>query len=157
MASVFVKFTESVGLQGLMKGGEIGYFSVHSQNAKICEPWNQRRRSAFGWSKSILPDTEGHKKTWRKCHMTACHWERLGNHVTKHEWRQFKDGEKPERQIVRGHNTPWTGPYECTQDIKHTNLKKTSGLSGGKGSRSHTNLSLENVYKSQNLTANIIW
>lgn len=30
--------------------GEWGksYFSVHIQNAKICEPWNRRRRSAFG-------------------------------------------------------------------------------------------------------------
>lgn len=44
----YVLSLQSVGLQELMKGGEMGYFSVHSQNAKMCEPWNQRRRSAFG-------------------------------------------------------------------------------------------------------------
>lgn len=41
--NLIVKFTESVGLGVLTMGGE-----MHIQNAKICEPWNQRRRSAFG-------------------------------------------------------------------------------------------------------------
>lgn len=62
------------------------------------------------------------------CHMTTCHWERLGNHVTKSERRQFKGRRKNKEwqteKLRTQHTMNWIVRVHSRQEIKKTPIRR---------------------------------